>query len=101
MYEPLKSYSVESGPLKITIFADTAYEAALEAVRWWDAGQAVSTPEETAHRAALDAAVEVRKTGVNRICRMFPTFNLLARASGETASEAWDRLLRQRVAGSN
>ena len=33
----MKSYVVQSGPLKITIVAESAQQAALEAIRWSEA----------------------------------------------------------------
>jgi hypothetical protein len=94
----MHTYFVQSGPLKITIVADTAYDAALEAIRWWDAGDAVADNQsEARHRQCLDPAVEVRPDPKSRISRRFATFNLLARAAGESPSAAWERLLRERI----
>ena len=53
MYE----YSVQSGPLKITIVAETAYDAAVEAVRWW------GRRAKRNHRRALDEVLAVRERG--------------------------------------
>jgi hypothetical protein len=101
----MQSYEVQSGPLKIFILAETAYDAALEAVRWWDdsASQERSGAE---HRASLDPAVEVRMADgparrSSRIPRTFPTVNLLARAAGHSRSEVWSRLLREKVGSLN
>jgi hypothetical protein len=96
----MKRYIVQSGPLKVTIVAESAYDAALEAVRWWDDSQSPADRESN-HRANLDAVIEVRATRVTsraaRPARCFPTFNLLARASGESPSRAWERVLREKV----
>lgn len=87
-------YSVQSGPLKITIVAETAYDAAVEAVRWWGRRARQN------HRRALDEVLAVRERG-QRIPERFPTFNLLAEAEGEPAESAWDRLMDLAVANSN
>jgi hypothetical protein len=93
----MKSYFVQSGPLKITIVAQSAYDAALEAVRWWDD----PAPSAATFRGRLDAVTEVRPARSQRVTRLFPTFNLLARASGQSASVAWERVLREHVAQAN
>ena len=92
----MKRYIVQSGPLKVTIVAESAYDAALEAVRWWDDTQSPADRESN-HRANLDAVIEVRASRATRAARCFPTFNLLARASGESPSRAWERVLREKV----
>ena len=96
----MKRYFVQSGPLQISIAAASAYDAALEAIRWWDAAHVPATSD-AAHRASLDAVIEVRVSRANRPARLFPTFNLLARASGESPSQAWERVLRERVGQAN
>jgi hypothetical protein len=100
----MKRYLVQSGPLKITIVATSAYDAALEAVRWWDDAQSPADGE-ASHRASLDAVIEVRIRRASggglrsaaRPARLFPTFNLLARALGESPAKAWERVLREKV----
>jgi hypothetical protein len=92
----MKRYLVQSGPLKITIVATSAYDAALEAVRWWDDAQSPADGE-ASHRASLDAVIEVRIRRAGRPARLFPTFNLLARALGESPAKAWERVLREKV----
>ena len=96
----MKSYSIQSGPLKITIVAPSAYEAALEAVRFWDDSQQPAALE-AAHRASLDAVLEVRRTHSHKPPRLFPTFNLLARANGQSPSQAWEQLLQSHVGQAN
>jgi hypothetical protein len=91
---PMSEYSVQSGPLKITIVAETAYDAALEAVRWWGRRARQN------HRRALDEILAVRERG-QRISESFPTFNLLAEAEGEPAETAWDRLIDLTIANNN
>jgi hypothetical protein len=87
-------YSVQSGPLKITIVAETAYDAAVEAVRWW------GRRAKQNHRCSLDEVLAVRERG-QRSAERFPTFNLLAEAEGQAAETAWDRLIDLAVANSN
>ncbi len=94
----MKRYFVQSGPLRITLAAPSAYEAALEAVRWWDDRRDPSflpAAGDAAHRAQLDAAIEVRPSRTGRGARLFPTFNLLARAAGQSPARAWERVLRE------
>lgn len=92
----MHSYFVQSGPLKITIVAESAYDAAVEAVKWWDNVDAPPV-RDADHRASLDAVTEVRSARSQRPSRLFPTFNLLARAAGESPSQAWERVLQQHV----
>jgi hypothetical protein len=94
----MKSYTIQSGPLKVTIVAPTAYEAALEAVRLWEVEEESS---EAAHRANLDAVLEVRQRQSHRPARLFPTFNLLARARGQSPSQAWEQVLRSHIGQNN
>jgi hypothetical protein len=89
----MKSYFVQSGPLKIKLLAESAYDAALEAVKWWDDPAHASAE----FRGRLDAVTEVRPCRSQRVTRLFPTFNLLARASGESPARAWERVLQQHV----
>jgi len=91
---PMSEYSVQSGPLKITIVAETAYDAALEAVRWWGRRTRQN------HRRALDEILAVRERR-ERTAERFPTFNLLAEAEGQSAETAWDRLIDLAIANNN
>jgi hypothetical protein len=94
MYE----YRIQSGPLSITLVAETAYDAAVEAVRWW--GRRVGSQED--HRRSLEPFIQVRGgSGAQRSSERFPTFNLLAEAEGEAPEDAWERLLRLAVANNN
>jgi hypothetical protein len=94
MYE----YRIQSGPLKITLVAETAYDAAVEAVRWW--GRRTSPVQN--HRRALEAEINVRgREGSARVCERFATFNLLAESEGEAPEMAWEKLLDLAVANSN
>jgi hypothetical protein len=96
----MKRYFVQSGRLRITLVAVSAYDAALEAVRWWDDSQ-LPPAADAAHRASLDAVIEVRSSRTSRPPRLFPTIRLLARAAGESPSQAWERVLRQHVGSAN
>ncbi len=58
MYE----YHIQSGPLKITLVAETAYDAAVEAVRWWGR----RTSQFANHRRNLEAEIQVRGAKVPR-----------------------------------
>lgn len=94
MYE----YHIQSGPLKITLVAETAYDAAVEAVRWWGR----RTTQVANHRRNLEAEIQVRgREGSARIRERFATFNLLAEADGEAPEIAWEQLLDLAVANQN
>ena len=93
-------YQVQSGPLKITLVAETAYDAAVEAVRWW--GYRTARGTAAAHRRALEAELFVRGTaGGNRIQERFSTFNLLAESEGQSAEVAWEQLIDLAIAHRN
>jgi hypothetical protein len=89
----MKRYFIQSGPLQLALVAPSAYDAALEAIRWWDPSTS-SLPADAAHRAGLDAVIEVRASRAGQP-RLFPTFKLLARAIGQSPSQAWERVLGQ------
>jgi hypothetical protein len=93
-------YQVQSGPLKITLVAETSYDAAVEAVRWW--GERVQQMHGNSHRQALAEDLIVRgQEGSNRVFDRFATFNLLAEAAGQTPEEAWEKLIDATVANWN
>lgn len=92
-------FNVKSGPLKITIVAETAYDAALEAVRWW--GRRIPNSQ-AKHRRSLDEVIQVRERDGSRISEeRFPTFNLVAESEDEAPEAAWDRLIDLAIASSN
>jgi hypothetical protein len=93
----MTEYVVQSGSLKIVLLAETALEAAIEAVLQWGSGDRMNND---AHRSGFAERIVVRK-GVHGGSRQFPTFNVLAYASGESASEAWQRVLTKNVGGLN
>ena len=98
----MNEFHVQSGPLKITIVAETAYDAALEAVRWWGRGTQVS---QSGHRRMLEEMLSVRSRSSGPKSRTseerFPTFNLLADDAGETPENAWNRLIDLAIANNN
>jgi|GEM_PF-2200401 hypothetical protein len=89
----MTEYVVQSGSLKIVLLAETALDAAIEAVLRWGHGEPQSAD---AHRAGFDERIVVQraKRGSQR---HFPTFNVLAYARGESAAQAWRRLLERSV----
>ena len=99
----MREFTVQSGKLKITIVAESARAAALEAVQVWKACSSVDkqAPRDAAHRANLDSLTTVKRGSRRGPELRFATFNLLAESHGESASAAWDRLLRQCVSGVN
>ena len=93
-------YQVQSGPLKITLVAETAYDAALEAVRWW--GRRTIKLREGEHRQSLDADLTVQgREGSMKVRDRFATFNLLAEADGNAPEDAWEKLIDLAVANNN
>ena len=95
----MKEFFVQSGPLKITVIAEDAHEAAIEALQWWGADREAA--DLTDHRMDLDAQIEVRPMRSLGHGRRFATFPMLARARGEAAATAWERLLRREIAAAN
>ncbi len=91
-------FTVQSGPLKITLVAETPYDAALEAVRWWGRR---SSRGISAHRRSLEEVLAVRQHGMRAREERFPTFNLLAEAEEQSAEMAWETLLDLAVANNN
>jgi len=96
----MNEFTVQTGKLKITIVAESARDAALEAIQVWEAisreeGQAAQS--DAAHRANLDPLTIVRPAGRRGAERRFPTFNLLAYSHHESPSTAWHRVLSARV----
>ena len=102
----MHEFTVQTGNLQITIVAESARDAALEAVQVWEAlsPAELSRGREAAHRANLEAVTIVRRgNGSARRGseRRFATFNLLAAAHGESPAAAWERVLRQCVGSVN
>jgi hypothetical protein len=92
----MTEYVVQSGSLKIVLLAESAMEAAIEAVLRWGTGDVT---HET-HRAGFAESVTVQRSK-RGVSRRFATFNVLAHARGECPSEAWRRLLARSVASPN
>jgi hypothetical protein len=96
----MQRYQVVSGPLKVTLVAETAYDAAVEAVNWW--GRRVSAAHSADHRRQLEAEMQVRgREGNHRIHARFATFNVIAATEHESTESAWNRLLDSAVAHHN
>lgn len=93
----MTEYVVQSGSLKIVLVAETALEAAIEAVQRWGHGEPSAADE---HRAGFAERIVVQR-GDRGGRRQFPTFNVLAYARGESASQAWQRLLERNVGSPN
>lgn len=92
----MTKYVVQSGSLKIVLLAETAMEAAIEAVLRWGQGDHGTD----AHRAGFAERIVVQR-GTRGGCRHFPTFNVLAYARGESRAEAWRRVLAKNVSSPN
>jgi hypothetical protein len=102
----MHEFTVKTGKLTITILAESARDAALEAVQVWKACASLAKQahgnqalHDAAHRANLDSLTTVKRG--RGFERRFATFNLLAEAHGESANAAWERVLRQCVGGLN
>jgi len=87
----MTQYVVHSGPLTVVISAETAYDAAIEALQWWGESPVIEAGEN--HRLCLDAELSVTRSGSNRRGARFSTFELLALSRGEEPKVAWRRLL--------
>ncbi len=97
-------FRCQSGPLRITVLAETAHEAALEAIAWWGPRSKRYRNDRlgAAHRRSLDELMIVEEVpsfdgGFDR----FSTFELIAESEGRLASEEWNKLLDWFVGGEN
>ncbi len=95
----MKEFFVQSGPLKITVVAEDAHEAAIEALSWWGIEREMNA--RMRKQAELESQIVVRPLNGLRPGKRFSTFTMLARASGEAAVNAWERLLQTEIAGVN
>jgi hypothetical protein len=95
----MNEFNVQTGNFKITVVAESAIDAAMEAVQIWEALQPGSQPGQVdaAHRANLDPLTVVRPADRRGVERRFPTFNLLAYSHRESPSQAWERVLSGRI----
>ncbi|QDU31864.1 hypothetical protein ETAA8_70250 [Anatilimnocola aggregata] len=101
----MNEFTVQTGNLKITILAESALDAAMEAVQVWEAvSLEESSLKETkpakmdaTHRANLDPLTIVRRANRRGAERRYPTFNLLAYSHQESPATAWQRVLSGRV----
>jgi hypothetical protein len=92
----MNSYFVESGPLRATVNAEDAFEAAMDAVRWWAESTTGST--RISYQNDLEDEVFVRSTsGNSRSCERFLTVEVIAFVNREPTEEAWETLLRELV----
>lgn len=101
-------FRCQSGPLRITVIAETAHQAAMEAIAWWGPrskryryAKPGTDRLGNEHRRSLDAVLTVSEVdadhgGIER----FSTFELIAESEGRIASDAWNDLL-DRIAGNN
>jgi hypothetical protein len=92
----MTEYVVQSGTLKIVLLAETALDAAIEAVQRWGRGTQVDLDD---HRQGFEERIVVQQ-GRGR-SRHYPTFHVLAYARGESPTSAWRRLLERNVCGVN
>ncbi len=95
----MKEFFVQSGPLKITVVAEDAHGAAIEALEWWGVEREMNARMH--QQAELEAQITVRPANTFRPGKRFPTVTMLARAGGEAAVTAWKRLLQTEIAGVN
>jgi hypothetical protein len=82
----MTKYIVQSGRLTVAVCAETAYDAAIEALQWWGADGADVT-------SVLTAEVTVSRAGSMRRGARFSTFEMQAHARGENPQVAWRRRL--------
>ncbi len=87
----MTQYVVHSGPLTVVISAQTAYDAAIEALQWWGDSPVIEAGKD--HRLCLDAELNVSRVGSQRRGARFSTFELLALSRNEVPHQAWQRWL--------
>lgn len=92
----MTEYFVQTGNLKITILAETAFDAAVEAVQCWNVVE--PTAQDADHRRNLEPTTVVRRDPHSGRERRYPTFNLLAFTRNESPATAWQRLLSEKMA---
>lgn len=95
----MTQYVVHSGPLTVVISAETAYDAAIEALQWWGESPVIELNAD--HRLCLEAELSVTRAGSNRRGARFSTFELLALSRGEEPKVAWRRLLTDLIENPN
>lgn len=83
-------YYVESGSLQLTIFAESTYEAALEAVAWWaDRGELTGE----SYRGSLAEEVRVRRSRTSWEVRRYVTGRLVAHCRQQPFRQTLQELL--------
>ena len=87
----MTQYVVHSGSLTIAISAETAYDAAIEALQWWGDSPIIQANDEC--RLCLDPELSVTRPGSTRRGARFSTFELLALSRGEEPKVAWRKRL--------
>ncbi len=95
----MTQYVVHSGPLTIVISAETAYDAAIEALQWWGDSPVIEAGKN--HRLCLEAELSVTRAGSTRRGARFSTFELLALSRGEEPKMAWRKLLTNLIDNPN
>jgi len=95
----MTKFEVLSGPMSITVCAETAYDAAIEALQWW--GDCTPAVQANDHRWSLAEEVTVRRVGSLRRGTRFATFEMIAHARGENPQAAWRRLLGEMLENPN
>ena len=90
----MSQYYVESGSLKATVFADDAFDAALESIQCW--GGRNDRTEAPTRR--MDDEIRVYDRGFRRgEGQRFATISLLAHLHGEPAEQVCQKRVRQFV----
>jgi hypothetical protein len=83
-------YYVESGSLQLTIFAESTYEAALEAVTWWEERGELT---KQSYRGSLAEDVRVRRRRYGGEARRYHTGRLVAQSRRQTLRRTLQELL--------
>jgi hypothetical protein len=83
-------YYVESGSLQLTIFAASTYEAALEAVHWWEERGELTGKS---YRGSLAEEVRVRRSRTSGEARRYITGRLVAQHRRQSFRQMLQELL--------
>lgn len=95
----MTKYEVSSGPMLLTVIAETAYDAVIEALQCW--GERLPATRVNDHRCGLAEDVTVRRVGSTRRGMRFATFEMIAHARCENPQVAWRRLLGEKLENPN
>lgn len=96
----MSQYIVYSGKLTIVVLAETAYDAAVEALQWWGE-RACEINAGTDGAESLEPEMLVQRLGSSRRGARFATFEMLAHARGESLDVAWRKRLEALVPMAN